>query len=140
MLHVNLDVRVLREGAVGTGWVARRVRVPICARVRQAHVVGRGGILAPRQVTRVIVVQIRVRASVGAASQLDLRKQVGVAIAVYVARADETSAVVVIGVIVHVLVVNEIIESWARRHYRSSRTRGRAANVIRRHPYHPIAR
>jgi len=55
-LHMNFDVRVLSERAVGAGWVTRRVRVAVGRGIRQAHVVGGRRIFAAGQVARVVVV------------------------------------------------------------------------------------
>ena len=84
MLDMDLDVCVLRESTVGARWVAGRVGVAVGARVRVAHVVGRGGVLAADEIVGVVVVRVGIGATVGAALQLYLGKQVGVAVAVEV--------------------------------------------------------
>jgi hypothetical protein len=56
MLHMNLHMGVLSERAVGAGRVARRVGVSVGRCIGKAHVVGRGRVLASRQVARVVIV------------------------------------------------------------------------------------
>ena len=129
---MNFDVRVLSERSIGTGRVAGRVRVAVGRGIRQAHVVGGRGILASGQVARVVVVHVGIGTPVGASGELNLRKQISVAVAVNVARANQASAIVVIGVIVHVLVVNKVVERRAGRNCCGSLTSCCAANVIRR--------
>ena len=137
---MDLDVRMLCERSVRAGRVARRVGVTVGARVRVAHVVRRRRVLAAYQISRVVVERIRIGASVGATLQLDLRKQVGVAVAVNVGRSHEAAPVVVIGVIVDVLVVNKIVERRVGRHGRGALASRIAANVIDGHPHDPITR